>query len=108
LARPLIRSPARAFTSGGMVGARNVSPTAKSPLNTSTQAIRRPGAAGSADSPKMAQATAQITPIAASARLRRSRLIRRSTTSWLATMMIVLSVMDSATTCTETRDSTVA
>src|SRR5262245_55613306 len=97
LARPLTRSLARLLTSGEVVGAIKVSPTANRPLNTSTAPIRSPAETGSADRPKTAQDAAQIRPMTDSARLRRSRLTRRSTNSWKATMTAVLSEIDSAT-----------
>jgi hypothetical protein len=104
-ARGACRPPGR-LTSGLTVGARTVSPSPNSAVKPNTKAIHPMAAAGSAARPNTAQETARISPLTASALLRRARRTQRSTNSWVTTMRAVLTVHDKATTRADTCAST--
>jgi ribosomal protein L44E len=108
LARPRTRSSLSRLTSGFIVGDITVSPSPKSAVKPNTKAIRAVAGTGRPARPNTAHETAKISPVTASALLRRARRTRRSTNSWASTMRAVLTVSDKATTRADTCPSTVA
>src|ERR1700730_14976207 len=78
LARPRSLSSVRRLTSGLTVGASTVSPSPNSAVKPNTKAIRPVAATGSAARPNTAQEAARISPLMASALLRRARRTRRT------------------------------